>query len=110
MSWVLIYISTNFLAPIPLILAGIDDFIFQFAPKSTNFLRSIPNRLKPVSTPAKTEPSQNFRTRKVTNRLKPDLRPAKAGTPAKAGPRAAKAGPAHLVQVNAIDLVFLLTA
>jgi hypothetical protein len=78
MSWVLIYISTNFLAPIPCILAGIDKFIFQFAPKSTKFSRSIPNRLKLVCIPAKAGPSQNFRTRKVPNRLKPALRPAKA--------------------------------
>jgi hypothetical protein len=54
MSWVLIYIATNFLAPIPLISAGIDDFIFQFAPKSMNssrrFPRKSPNRLKPTHT------------------------------------------------------------
>jgi hypothetical protein len=86
---VLIYISTNFLAPIPCILVGINDFIFQFAPKSMNFSRSIPNRLKLVCIPEIAGPSQNFRTRKVPNRLKPALRPAKAG------PSAAKADPAH---------------
>jgi hypothetical protein len=95
MSWVLIYISTKFLAQIPLIALGIADFIFEFALKSTNFSRSIPNRLKPASTPAKAGPSQNFRTRKVTNRLKPDFRPAKAGLPAKAGSIPANAGPAN---------------
>jgi hypothetical protein len=43
---VLIYISSNFLAPIPCILAGIDDFIFQFAPKSTNFFAQHPEPAK----------------------------------------------------------------
>jgi hypothetical protein len=71
MSWVLIYISTNFLAPIPCILAGIDDLIFQFAPKLTNFSRSIPNRLKPFCIPEIAGPSQKFLTQKVPNRLKP---------------------------------------
>jgi hypothetical protein len=66
MFWVLIYIATNFLAPIPPISAGIDDFIFRFSPKSTNGSRRI--------------------SRKSLNRLKPALRPAKAGTLAKAGP------------------------
>jgi hypothetical protein len=56
---VLIYIATNFLAPIPLISAGIDDFIFQF----------VPNRRT-----ARAEIS-----RKSANRLKSALRPAKAG-------------------------------
>jgi hypothetical protein len=94
MFWVLIYIFTNFLAPIPCILAGIDDFIFQFAPKSTKFSRSIPNRLKLLCIPEIAGLSQIFRTRKVPNRLKQALRPAKAVAPAKAGPSAAKAGPA----------------
>jgi hypothetical protein len=31
MSWVLIYIATNFLAPIPLISSGIDDFSTPFS-------------------------------------------------------------------------------
>jgi hypothetical protein len=75
MVWVLIYISTNFLAPIPLISLGFVDFLSQFPPKSTNSSRRI--------------------SRKVTNWLKPDLGPAKAGTPAKAGPSPAKAGPAN---------------
>jgi hypothetical protein len=69
-------------------LAGIDDLIFQFAPKSTNFSRSIPNRLKLVCPPEIAGLKQNLRTRKSANRLKPALRPAKAG------PGAAKAGPA----------------
>jgi hypothetical protein len=73
MSWVLIYIATNFLAPIPLISLGIADFLFQFPSKSTNCSHRI--------------------SRKSLNRLKPALRPAKAGTPAKAGPNPAKAGP-----------------
>jgi hypothetical protein len=46
MSWVLIYISTKFPAPIPCILAGIDDFIFQFVPKSTNFFAQLPEPAK----------------------------------------------------------------
>jgi hypothetical protein len=73
MFWVLIYITTNFLAPIPLISLGIIDFPLQFLPKSKNFVTRI--------------------SRKSPNRLKPDLRPAKTGPPAKAGPRPAKAGP-----------------
>jgi hypothetical protein len=52
MFWVLIYIATNFIAPIPLISLGIDDFFFQFPPKSTNSSRRISqksaNRLKPA--------------------------------------------------------------
>jgi hypothetical protein len=36
---VLIYIATKFLAPIPLISLGIDDFLFQLPPKSTNSSR-----------------------------------------------------------------------
>jgi hypothetical protein len=72
MSWVLIYIATNFLAPIPLISHGIDDFLFKFPPKSKNFATRI--------------------SRKSANRLKPALRPAKARTPAKAGPILAKVG------------------
>jgi hypothetical protein len=55
---VLIYISTNFLAPIPCIFLRIDDFLFQFPPKSTK--------------------KRSF-SQKSPNRLKPDLRPAKAG-------------------------------
>jgi hypothetical protein len=82
MFWVLIYIASKFLAPIPLISLGIIDFRFQFPPNRRTARAEI--------------------SRKVPNRLKPDLRPAKAGAPAKAGPSAAKAGPAHLVQVNAI--------
>jgi hypothetical protein len=73
MSWVLLYVATNFLAPIPLISLGIIDFPLQFPPKSKNFATRI--------------------SRKSPNRLKPDLRPAKTGPPAKAGPRPAKAGP-----------------
>jgi hypothetical protein len=72
MFWVLIYISTNFLAPIPLISLRIDDFLSKFPPKTKNFACRI--------------------SRKSPNRLKPDLRPAKAGKPAKAGPSPAKAG------------------
>jgi hypothetical protein len=64
MSWVLIYIATNFLAPIPLISLGIDDFSSHFPPKSKNFVTRI--------------------SQKSPNRLKPDLRPAKAGPPANA--------------------------
>jgi hypothetical protein len=66
-------------------LARIDDFIFQFAPKSTNFSRSIPNRLKPASTQTKAGQSQNFRPRKSANRLKPALIPALAGLPSSKG-------------------------
>jgi hypothetical protein len=66
MFWVLSYIATNFLAPIHLISARIDDFLFQFSRRIS---------------------------RKSPNRLKPALRPAKAGTPAKAGPSPAEAGP-----------------
>jgi hypothetical protein len=73
MFWVLIYISTNFLALIPLISLGIDDFLFQFPPKSMNSSRRF--------------------SQKSPNRLKLALRPAKAGIPAKAGPSPAKAGP-----------------
>jgi hypothetical protein len=73
MFWVLIYIATKFLAPIPLISLGINNFPFQFLPKSTN--------------------SSHRFSRKSPNRLKPALRPAKAGIPAIAGPRPAKAGP-----------------
>jgi hypothetical protein len=74
MSWVLIYISTNFLAPIPLISLEFVDFLSQFPPKSTNSSRRI--------------------SRKSLNRQKPALRPAKADIPAKVGPNPAKAGPA----------------
>jgi hypothetical protein len=83
MSWVLIYISTNFLAPIPLILAGTHDFLFQFAPKSTNCVHRF--------------------SRKSASRKKPAHRPAKAAYRLKPAHRPAKAGPAH-PQVNAIDL------
>jgi hypothetical protein len=72
MSWVLIYIATKFLAPIPLISLRIIDFSFQFSPKSTNISTRI--------------------SQKSANWLKPALRPAKANPPAKAGPRQAKAG------------------
>jgi hypothetical protein len=75
---VLIYIDTKFLAPIPLISLGIDDFLFQFPPKSTNSSRRI--------------------SRKSLNQLKPDLRPAKAGPPAKAFSSPAKAGPSPASQ------------
>jgi hypothetical protein len=72
MSWVLIYIATNFLAPIPHISPGIEDFIFQFAPKSKNISprisRKSPSRKKPAHRPAK-----------AGHRLKPAHRPAKAG-------------------------------
>jgi hypothetical protein len=83
MSWVLIYIASNFLAPIPFISLGIINFLFQFPPKSTNISTRI--------------------SRKVANRLKPELRPAKAGTPAKAGPSPAKAGH-HLVNARRVLL------
>jgi hypothetical protein len=66
MFWVLLYIATKFLAPIPLISLGINDFCFQFPPKSTNSSRRI--------------------SQKSTNRLNPALRLAKADIPAKAGP------------------------
>jgi hypothetical protein len=76
MSWVLIYIATKFLAPIPLISLGIDDFLFQVPPKSTNSSCRI--------------------SQKIANRLKPALRPAKAGPiPAKAS---RPAGPRHLAR------------
>jgi hypothetical protein len=39
MFWVLIYIATNFLAPIPHISLGIADFLSEFLPKSTNSSR-----------------------------------------------------------------------
>jgi hypothetical protein len=65
MFWVLIYIATNFLAPIPLISLRIDDFIFQFAPKSKNISprisRKSPSRKKPASDRLK-----------PAHRLKPD--------------------------------------
>jgi hypothetical protein len=86
MSWVLIYIATNFLAPIPLICLGIDDFSFQFLPKSMNFSNSITNRLKPVSTPEIAGLNQKIRPQKNPNRLKPAFRLAKADSVlAKAG-------------------------
>jgi hypothetical protein len=59
MFWVLIYIASKFLAPIPLISVGIDDFLFEFPPKSTNSSRRIFSK--------KSEPE------------KAGLRPAKAG-------------------------------
>jgi hypothetical protein len=103
MFWVLIYISTNFIAPIPCILAGIDDFSFQFPPKSTNFSRSISNRLKPACTPEIAGLNQKIRTRKSANRLKPALRPAKGGTPAKAGPSIPQVNTASLPRSTRID-------
>jgi hypothetical protein len=66
MFWVLIYISTNFLAPIPCISLRIADFSSHFLPKSKNFATRI--------------------SQKNLNQLKPDLRPVKASAPAKAGP------------------------
>jgi hypothetical protein len=67
MSWVLIYIATKFLDPIPLISPRIADFPYQFPPKS-----------------------KNFATRIFSKKSEPE----KAGpVPAKAGPRPAKAGP-----------------
>jgi hypothetical protein len=78
MSWVLIYIGTNFLAPIPCISLGIIESFFKFLPKSTNFSNSIPNRLKPVCTPEIARLNQEIRPQKspirkkpVSNRLKP---------------------------------------
>jgi hypothetical protein len=61
----LIYIATNFLAPIPLISPKIDDFSSQFSPKSMN------------------SSQKNFS--KKSELAKADLRPAKAGPPVKAG-------------------------
>jgi hypothetical protein len=73
MSWVLIYISTKFLDPIPLISVGIDDFLSEFLPTSTN--------------------SSNRFSQKSASRKKPAHRPAKAGHRLKPAHRAAKAGP-----------------
>jgi hypothetical protein len=78
MSWVLIYIARNFLAPSPLISPGINDFLFEFAPNRRT---------------ARAEFS-----RKSLIRLKPDLSPVKAGTPSKAGP--SHAGQRHLLPLR----------
>jgi hypothetical protein len=79
MSWVLIYIATNFLATIPRISPRIIDFLSKFLPKSTNFSsrisRKSASRKKPARRPAK-----------AGHRLKPDHRPTKAG-PLPAGQR-----------------------
>jgi hypothetical protein len=53
MFWVLIYIATKFLAPIPLISLGIDDFSSQFPPKSMNSSR---RNFSKKSEPAKAGP------------------------------------------------------
>jgi hypothetical protein len=90
LSWVLIYIATNFLSPIPCISLGIDDFPSEFLPKSTNFSNSIPNRQKLACTPEIAGQYQKFGSRKSPNWLKPAHRPTKAGQPAKAGPRPVK--------------------
>jgi hypothetical protein len=62
MSWVLIYIATKFLAPIPLISLGIDNFLFQFPPNSTNISSRIsqksPSRKKPASDRLKPDPDR----------------------------------------------------
>jgi hypothetical protein len=71
MSWVLIYIATKFLAPIPCISLRIADFLFKFPPKSTNFSRSIPNRLKLVCTPEIVGLNHKIWSRKSASRLKP---------------------------------------
>jgi hypothetical protein len=72
MFWVLIYIDSNFLAPIPLISLGFIDFSLQFPPKLTNvssrISRKSASRKKPAHRPAK-----------ASHRLKPAHRPAKAG-------------------------------
>jgi hypothetical protein len=78
MSWVLIYIATNFLAPIPCISLGITDFLFKFPPKLTNFSNSFSNRLKPNYSPEIARPYTNFGPQKSVNRLKLAHRPAKA--------------------------------
>jgi hypothetical protein len=92
MSWVVIYIATNFLAPIPCISLRIVDLSFKFPPKSTNSSRRSPNRKKPISAPEKVGPpeiaglvtgkSQTERTnssRKKPSRKNLDFPSAKAG-------------------------------
>jgi hypothetical protein len=105
MSWVLIYISTNFLAPLPCISPGIIDFSSKFLPKLTNFSHSTPIRKKPDLTPKKAELYQKFGSQKSLNWLKSAHRPAKAGPSARVIPLPAKAGPhrsapPRLPQVN----------
>jgi hypothetical protein len=61
MFWVLIYIATNFLAPIALISVGIDDFLSEFPPTSTNslsrFSQKSASQKKPAHRPAKAGPA-----------------------------------------------------
>jgi hypothetical protein len=66
MSWVLVYIATNFLAPIPLISPRIDDFFSQFPPKSMNSSRRISRK-----SPSRQKPSSDWL--KPAHRLKPAL-------------------------------------
>jgi hypothetical protein len=74
----------KFVAPIPCISLRIDDFLFQFPPKSTNSSRRF--------------------SRKSPNRLKPDLRPAKAG------PLLPPAGQCRLAPSLRLDLTSLRVA
>jgi hypothetical protein len=88
MFWVLIYIATNFLAPIPLISLGIIDFSFRFPPKSTNSSRRISqnsaSRKKPALRPAKAGPSpgsQRHRSRPHPPAPSPQLVPTSSSPP-----------------------------
>jgi hypothetical protein len=110
MFWVLIYISTNFLAPIPLISLEIIDFLFQFPPNRrtarAEISRKSANRLKPALRPAKAshrlKPAQG-RLKPVLLLVSPPARPAPAAclppiAPAQAGPTsllAPRSPPAH---------------
>jgi hypothetical protein len=79
MSWVLIYIATNFLAPIPRISPRIIDFLSDFPPKSMNFSSRISRKSASRKKLAR-------KLAKAGHRLRPDHRPAKAG-PLPAGQR-----------------------
>jgi hypothetical protein len=82
MFWVLIYIATNFLAPIPLISPRINDFSSQFPPKSMNsshiISQKIANRLKPARAFCRStqlDPLHGHQPRSPSLRLQSHTRP-----------------------------------
>jgi hypothetical protein len=96
MSWVLIYIATNFLAPIPLISLRIDDFSSHFPPKLKNFATRISQKSvsqkKPacprVNTSASPLSSWPSSTSDSSPRRPPTARPARTSPRAQLAPLA----------------------
>jgi hypothetical protein len=82
MFWVLIYIATKFLSPIPLILARIDDFLFQFLPKLTNSSSRISQK--------------SASQKKLAHRLKPDHPQVNTILPRRAPPASLTSPPVHV--------------